>query len=288
MVIFTKLAWIESQPRLLDWAQASGHDLVEAESAVIDPSRPGVLLTREADISNLEMLRHNQAILALLPIRDDQATEDIEKTIAYLDRMDPAKNSFVLSNHVVGFENFQFQVALSEDRWKLIEQLGDYARSKPVFETFPDMVKTIASELLTNAFYNAPQDAQGRPIQPNRGQGVTIVPPRYVDFSYGDDGSHIWLRVGDPFGTFSRNKLLEHLMSCASRDQLVVRDGIGGAGIGLFMVFRWATQLLFVFEPGRETFVLVKLLKTKRMRTFDSQRVIFEVLQRPESKLKSS
>lgn len=281
MLIYTKLDWIQNQPRLLSWARAAGHELIEASTAITGENRSGVLVTREADMSNLGLLRNNQSILALLPIRDEQVADDIEKTIQYLDAMKPEANSFVLSNHIDGSEKFQFQLAQSEDRWKLIEQLGDYARSKPVFETFPDMAKTIASELLTNAFYNAPQDKTGRAIQPDRGEGVFIHPPRYVDFSYGDDGTHLWLRVSDPFGTFSRNKLLEHLMNCASRDQLVVRDGIGGAGIGLFMVFRWATQLLFVFQPGHETFVLVKLLKTKRMRAFDSQRVIFEVIERP-------
>lgn len=245
--------------------------------------RPGVLVSREADMSNLSALKQNQSILAVLPIRDERTSEDIEKTIQYIERMSSTSNSLVLANHVDGFEHFHFQVAKSEERWKLIEQLGDYARSKQVFETFPDMVRTVASELLTNAFYNAPQDETGRAIQPNRGEGVSINPPRYVEFSYGDDGTHIWLKVGDPFGTFSRDKLLDHLMNCASREQVVVSHGVGGAGIGLFMVFRWATELLFTFQPGRETFVMVKLLKTKRMRTFDTQRVIFEVIERPNS-----
>lgn len=283
MVIYTKLDWIQSQPRLFSWAQSAGHELVEASTAVADPARLGVLVTREADMNNLGLLRQNQSILALLPIRDEEVEGDIERTIKYIERLSPEMPSVVLNNHNEGFEHFHFQIAKSEDRWKLIEQLGDYARSKPVFETFPDMAKTIASELLTNAFYNAPQDENGRAIQPNRADQVAFVPPRHVDFSYGDDGTHLWIRVGDPFGTFSRHKLLDHLMSCASRDQLVVREGVGGAGIGLFMVFRWASELLFVFEPGRETFVMVKLLKTKRMRTFDSQRAIFEVIERPKT-----
>lgn len=283
MVIYTKLDWIQSQPRLLNWAEDAGHELVEATTAIADPSRVGVLVTTEADMHNLGLLRQNQSILALLPIRDELIADDIERTIKYIERLSPEKPSLVLSNHNEGFENFSFQIAKSEDRWRLIEQLGDYARSKPVFETFPDMAKTIASELLTNAFYNAPQDENGRAIQPNRADQVAFVPPRHVDFSFGDDGTHLWIRVGDPFGTFSRDKLLDHLMSCASKDQLAVREGVGGAGIGLFMVFRWATQLLFVFEPGHETFVMVKLLMTKRMRTFDSQRAIFEVIERPKS-----
>lgn len=280
MVIYTKLDWIQSQPRLLAWAHANGHELVEASTTAVDSSRVGVLVTPEADMSNLGVLRQNHAILSVLPIRDEESDGDIERTIKYIERLSPDAPSVVLNNHNEGFEHFQFQIAKSEERWKLIEQLGDYARSKPVFETFPDMAKTIASELLTNAFYNAPQDASGRAIQPNRADQVAFHPPRFVDFSYGDDGTHLWIRVGDPFGTFSREKLLDHLMSCASRDQLVVREGVGGAGIGLFMVFRWASELLFVFEPGRETFVMVKLLKTKRMRTFDSQRAIFEVIER--------
>lgn len=283
MVIFSRLDWIQSQNRLVEWTKKSGHEIWDLSEIHRLPDRPetrAVLISPELDLLNLQSLRQNQRILALLPIRLNQVDQDIEKTITYIDKLESENASLVISNHSDGAESFRFQVHKSEERWALIEQLGDYAQSLPVFETFPDMVRTIASELLTNAFYNAPQDENGRPIQPNRGEGVSIVPPRFVDFSYGDDGTHLWIKVTDPFGTFSRNKLLDHLLGCASREQLVVKDGVGGAGIGLFMVFRWSTQLLFVFEPGRETFVFVKLLKTKRMRVFDSQRAIFEVIQR--------
>lgn len=291
MLIITNRAWADTRPRLEEWAKASGHAFydiqqisgnseIKLSEAELNQS---VLISLEADVPNLEALRDHHLIRTILPIREDHEDEDIERSIAYLDRLskqDKRSDSIILDSHPSDGEEFHISLDRSDDRWKLIEDLGNYTETKPVFDGFKDIAKTIASELLTNAFYNAPQDANGNPLQPVRSEGVELIPPRRVEFSYGDDGVYIWIKVSDPFGTFNRAKLLKHLLSCADKDKLVVRDGVGGAGIGLFMVFKWAAELLFVFEPGQTTFVLVKLLKTKRMKIFDNQRAIFEVIER--------
>lgn len=283
MLIYSNLNQEGALAELRIWAQAVGvsiHDLGE-KTPEIGP--PGLLLTHAEDKVNLRFLKNHPSIQTIFPIRDTHLAEDLERLKELIQQ--PLETNSVhsidslLQHQVPDAERFHFEAKSSDDRWRLIEQLGDYVATKPVFETFPDMVRTIASELLTNAFYNAPRTAQGEAAQPDRNQKVQLTGKQVVEFEYGDDGKHIWLKVVDPFGTLQRRKLVEHLGRCSSQAQVTVSEGAGGAGIGLFMVYRWASQLQFVLEPHRHTTVMVRLLKTKRMRIFDSQRVVFEVLE---------
>lgn len=234
------------------------------------------------DKINLETLRDSDNIDLLLPIRESSAKEDIEERLKNL--ASGVDESYIISNHIETSETFSHKLVHSRDRWKLIESMGSFVGTRDVFSEFPDICMTVASELLTNAFYNAPRDKFGRTLEPDRTKDV-MVGFNPVQFSYGDDGKHIWMKVSDPFGTFNRYSLLNHLLRSVGKDSIEVNLGKGGAGIGIFMVFRWASQLLFLFEPGQETTVLVKLLKTKRRKTFETQRTVLEVIQKNPDKI---
>lgn len=228
------------------------------------------------DSVNLEALRDMDNVNLLLPIRTETAQQDISERVSTLKH---SEESYIISNHHETEETIKLKLINSRDRWKHIEQLGEFASKREVFSEFPDICMTVASELLTNAFYNAPQDKFGRSLEADRTRDV-VVGPNPVQFSYGDDGKHIWMKVSDPFGTFNRYSLLNHLVRMVARETIEVNIGKGGAGIGIFMVFRWASQLLFLFEPGLETTVMVKLMKTKRRKTFETQRTVLEVIQK--------
>lgn len=286
MVIYTNLDWIREQTPFADWVAKAGH--VFAEQSLLNtppPSAPAttdtaVLVTSESDIANLKYLLMNPALKAILSIRDEFCEQDLVATRTYIEKMTADVRGARCDGVISGTEQYDFSLKRSDERWQHLNQLSDYLRAKPVFETFPDLATTVASELLTNAFYNAPQDASGRPLQPDRAAASFAEDSHSVDLSYGDDGDHVWIRVKDSYGSFNREKLIKHLLTCANRDKLVVKQGEGGAGIGLFMVFRWASELVFIFEPGKQTSVIVRLFKTKRMKVFDSQRVHFEVIER--------
>lgn len=229
------------------------------------------------DRVNIETLRDVENINLLIPIRSESAQADINERLIKMSS--ETGESYIINNHVDGEETHSSKLIHSRERWKVIEEMGSFVHGKEVFSEFPDICMTVASELLTNAFYNAPRDKFDRTLEPDRTKDV-MVGPNPVRFSYGDDGKHIWMKVSDPFGTFNRYSLLSHLLRSVGKETIEVNLGKGGAGIGIFMVFRWASQLLFLFEPGKETTVLVKLMKTKRRKTFENQRTVLEVIQR--------
>lgn len=280
MVLFSKALFQNgSVTHFAEWARRTGAELFElGQTLAPTRSQHGILVTQDHDHHNFQALKDDKNLRLLMPIREDQMMDDMKKALAFLEKGSVDNKSIIRANHKTDGSEKSFRMISSDERWKAIDAFGAYIESQPVFASLSEIGKTVASELLTNAFYNAPQDQQGRALQPRRSEVSEITPPSEVTFTFGDDGEHIWLAVTDPFGTFSRDKLLDHLMRCSRSEKMTVREGVGGAGIGLYMVYKWASQLLFEFSRGQQTTVMVKLLKTKRMKIFESQRTIFEVV----------
>jgi hypothetical protein len=235
------------------------------------------LVTQLPDRENLQAMLNKPRISAVLPIREEKRAEDAADRAQKLDRLIVStETSIIMANHSVKSLKAHYSLNHSCERWQVIDDFGKLAATTDTFKDFPEICRTICSELVTNAFYNAPRDANGRPLQADRRRDVTLQKP--VDVSFGEDESHLWLKVRDPFGTFSREALLNSLLKSSDGTDLSVNMGEGGAGIGLYMVFRWAAQLMFEFRPNTETCVMVKLLKTKRYKIFDGQRAILEIV----------
>ncbi|MBN1946466.1 MAG: hypothetical protein JW797_12395 [Bradymonadales bacterium] len=103
-----------------------------------------------------------------------------------------------------------------------------------------------ADELLTNAFYDAPVDAAGRPLFRSlpRNRPVRLPFPSRISFQYGCDGHALWLSVRDPFGSLDRGTFYRHLLVHSRSDRERSPEGRGD-GIGLSTLF-WTLSDLFV------------------------------------------
>ncbi|PWU21446.1 MAG: hypothetical protein C5B49_02625 [Bdellovibrio sp.] len=262
---------------LQTWARKAGASVRSLRQRVAANSV--VLISEDSDYQNLRTLLENENLSLLYSLRKNNLQDDLGKAISFLQSRSDFQGPFIRQNSKLN-EKVNLHLVCSDQRRQAIEDFGNYVKPAGVFDGFEHIARTVASELLTNAFYNAPRAVDGRALQASRTEVIQIQSPHYIEFAYGDDGDHLWLRVTDPFGTFSRKKLLHNLMRCARYKMLRVRENGPGAGIGLYMIFRWASELRFEFEEGRRTTVLVKLLKTKRLKVFESQRTIFEVVDR--------
>lgn len=129
-----------------------------------------------------------------------------------------------------------------------------------------DTIRTAADELITNALYNAPVDAQGRHrfSHLNRGVAVELGSSEVVEVTLGVDGKQLALRVTDPFGSLEPERLYASL--ARGVETAGVEDKPGGAGLGLGWVFRTAAQLLVTIVAGRytEIITLYDLIATNR------------------------
>lgn len=237
-----------------------------------------VLISEVTDYEHFTFMEANPKFNLLIPVRQDQADHDLQAAAEFLKTFEPGKSA-VRSSSKPNIHQRELEMTMSHERWAAIEDLGEYIKVQAVFGDLVEIGKTVASELLTNAFYNAPRAPTGEPLQPHRSRTARMTPPAKIKFNFGDDGSHIWLSVTDPFGTFKRDKLFKLLAGNARDAKMRVNEGVGGAGIGIYLMYKWASQILFEFVPGERTTVLVKLIKTRRQKAFANQRAVLEVLQ---------
>lgn len=143
-----------------------------------------------------------------------------------------------------------------------------FERMREFFATHGASAKAIAAssdvaeELVTNALYDAPLEAGYFTSAVPRTQDVTLPPEHACEISYGVENGSIFVRIRDPFGALTRNRLLGVLNRCNSTNVLL-DESRGGAGLGLWRVFSAATAISITVIPGRLTDILVRIENKK-------------------------
>ncbi len=150
----------------------------------------------------------------------------------------------------------------SNRRAERLERMGAFFESKGVTPRTVQVLRDAAEELLTNAFYNAPvtAGALARPV--SRTQEIELPDEHGCDLAYGCRDDLAIVRVRDPFGSFTRRRLVEILSRCAKMDMSVqVDETMGGAGLGMWRIFSGATFVAISVIQHRKTEVLVGVAK---------------------------
>lgn len=111
----------------------------------------------------------------------------------------------------------------------------------------------VVHELLTNAMYDAPVDAQGRTLYAHdRTAQIQLAAEDRVTFRYGTDGLRLVVEAVDRFGRLRRTDLAKSLRRAAA-GQVNRAQNATGAGIGLSMIYRTTQALQIDIEPGTRT-----------------------------------
>jgi hypothetical protein len=147
-------------------------------------------------------------------------------------------------------------------RVERLERMTAFFESKGVGSRTVEMLRDVAEELLTNAFYDAPV-AAGALKQPiSRTQDVSLPDDSACDMVYGCRDDLAVVRVRDPFGSLSRARLVQVLGRCARTDMGVeVDETMGGAGLGLWRIFSVASFVAIGVVNDRYTEFLVGIGK---------------------------
>ena len=143
-----------------------------------------------------------------------------------------------------------------------IERMSQFFEDNGVGARSLQLLRDAAEELLTNAFYDAPVAAKAmkRPI--SRAQDVTLPDDNACDLAYGCREDLAIVRVRDPFGSLTRQRLVEVLTRCSRTDMAVeVDESMGGAGLGMWRIFSGASFIGISVLKDRHTEVLVGVAK---------------------------
>jgi hypothetical protein len=156
-----------------------------------------------------------------------------------------------------GTELHAWSVGDHRDQTACMARVAELVEQAGVPRRYREPIEQCLDELLMNALYDAPVDAQGRHLfagVPARTR-ITLRTEQRVAVQYACDGKQLAFSVRDAFGTLDRKTVLRHLHKGLHAEQKVDRK-VGGAGLGLYLMVSSATAVHFHVLPGIATEVI--------------------------------
>ncbi len=153
-----------------------------------------------------------------------------------------------------GVTSFTMLVKSYEDKTKAIDIIMSYAQMAGVRGPVRDRMQLVADELMMNALYHAPTDANGgeRHAGKSRKELAQLSEVDPIEVQYGCSGTYFGISVRDGFGSLTREKSLDYLRR-AGTDDAKIEQKKEGAGLGLISVLQSVSKLIFNLDPGYST-----------------------------------
>lgn len=214
---------------------------------------PLLLLSKDGCQADLPALLAQRVVTNLLNYPQLVDSQDITVTIRKL----LGQPLFGLQPYLRGGDVQQETHFLQRttDRVALMKAAARFTRKLNLLQRFQESYCVVAEEMLTNALISSPVDVLGKPrfqhLPPNH--PVELDPHERIEVTLACDGRQLGIGVKDPFGSLSRDRLLDYLAKGLRRgsDQIDVKQR--GAGLGMYFLFESLTQLVVNVEPARRT-----------------------------------
>jgi CRP-like cAMP-binding protein len=203
--------------------------------------------------------------LSTLPFVQNVVSRNLE------DRVGTAKSiitslSKILHNDYFGIEKYlawgtevrSLNVTGSKDREPIKEQLAQHFQSLGIRGALLERVKLASEEMMMNAVYDAPMDAEGTALFNHlpRTTSVQLHLNQQAQFRFGCDGNVLAVSIQDPFGSLPRYVIINYLQSCYSNQAGHFNSAKGGAGRGLHQILETCDWTIFNVKPGEKTEVI--------------------------------
>lgn len=151
-----------------------------------------------------------------------------------------------------GFSATELEVRTTADRDAAVAQIQAFVANLQVPKRIVDMFGELGHELLMNAMYDAPVDAQGRPKYAlDRKADVRLADDERPSVRVATDGSKLVLQVRDPFGRLERKHVFEGLARGLAGGEM--DSSHGGAGLGMMVCHNASSAIFFDVARGRHT-----------------------------------
>lgn len=135
-----------------------------------------------------------------------------------------------------------------------ISQISEFASLMGVRRKYRESIEQVLDEMLMNALYDAPVDAEGKQLfadVPTKTR-ISLRMEQKAVVQYACDGETFTVSVRDSFGTLQRDTVLRYLHKCLHSEQQIDRK-TGGAGLGLYIMANTTTLFYFNLLPGVAT-----------------------------------
>lgn len=232
-------------------ADAFDGDFV-AEAVRSRPRLRGVLWTAEPLRRALKFLVETRAIDNVLGRKDFDSAPRSWEVLMVARRLGGAPPAPLSAYLDWGFSHLDLDVRTTADRDLSVVKIQDFVAGLQLPKRVGEMFGELAHELLMNAMYDAPVDAQGK---------AKYAADRKADIRLGDnerptvrvatDGTRLVLQVRDPFGRLERRHVFDGLARGLAGGEM--DQSHGGAGLGMMVCHNSSSAMFFDVVRGRST-----------------------------------
>jgi len=151
-----------------------------------------------------------------------------------------------------GFASVDLDVRTTADRDAAVATIQEFVAALQLPKRVAEMFGEVAHELLMNAMYDAPVDAQGRPkYAGDRKADIKLADHERPVVRIATDGSRLVLQVRDPFGRLERRHVVDGLARGLAGGEM--DRSHGGAGLGMMVCHNSSSAMFFDVVRGRST-----------------------------------
>jgi hypothetical protein len=245
-------------------------DLV-AEQLRARPGMRGLLWTAEPLRRSLKYLVESTAIDHVLGRKDFESTPRASEIVMIGRRLASLGSPPPLAAYLDwGFTSLELEVRSTADRDVAVGQIQEFVTALSVPKRISEMFAELGHELIMNAMYDAPVDAQGHPkYAGDRKAEVTLGDAERPIVRIGTDGTRLVLQVRDPFGRLERRHVFDGLARGLAGGEMDQTHG--GAGLGMMVCHNASSAMLFDVARGRHTEVTAMFELDMNLREFRTQ-----------------
>jgi hypothetical protein len=151
-----------------------------------------------------------------------------------------------------------------------VEALNSFLTKRGVTSRLAQLAAQATDELIMNAVFDAPIDAEGRQFRRelDRNSDFELRPEPGVDIEIACTNDYSGISVADTYGSFKRTLLMNLLKKDYQERAYVVKGEERGAGLGVHGLIQSGLSILFVCKAGFRTEVMVFFPNSKTYKEF--------------------
>jgi hypothetical protein len=213
----------------------------------------GILWTAEPLKRSLRYLVENKLIDNVLGRKDFESPPRAWEVLMLARRLASTGGPPPLSAYLDwGFSAIELEVRTTADRDAAVAQIQAFVGNLQLPKRVAEMFGELGHELLMNAMYDAPVDAQGRPKYAlDRKADIRLADEERPSVRVATDGTKLVMQVRDPFGRLERKHVFEGLARGLAGGEM--DSSHGGAGLGMMVCHNASSAMFFDVSRGRHT-----------------------------------
>lgn len=224
-----------------------------AEQVRAKPSLRGMLWTAEPMKRSLKHLVETKTINSVFGRKDFESPPRAWEVLMLARRlMSPGVPPPLSAYLDWGYASQDINVRTTADRDSAVAQIQMFVGQLQAPKRVAEMFGELAHELLMNAMYDAPVDANGKAkYAADRKADISLTDAEKPIVRVATDGSKLALQVRDPFGRLERRHVFDGLARGLAGGEM--DQSHGGAGLGMMVCHNASSAMFFDVAKGKHT-----------------------------------